>query len=157
MFAGAVSRVVWSYRLLVWSYHVGLPLCKGVVMGVDRHKFKPIRVRPREADRLWLAEHSAATGRAVNAIVADAIAAYRASLGGPTASGPTTVASGPTSGPTAEKRQRQRAQAQEPPPPDVIEEAIVPLERKPARSERCPHPKARVLKGLCRACGTYVG
>lgn len=21
----------------------------------------------------------------------------------------------------------------------------------------CPHPKARVLKGLCNACGTYVG
>ena len=21
----------------------------------------------------------------------------------------------------------------------------------------CPHPKARILKGLCNACGTYVG
>ena len=115
-------------------------------MAEDRHKFKPIRVRPRELDRLWLAEHSAATGRAVNAIVADAIAAYRASLGGPTASGPTTVSSGPTaepSGPTTEK-QPKRAQAQESPPGS-------------ARSAGCPHPKARILKGLCGACGTYVG
>ena len=31
--------------------------------------------------------------------------------------------------------------------------------RKPARSaaSACPQPKARVLKGLCGNCGTYVG
>ncbi len=120
--------------------------------GPDRHKHKPIRVRPRETDLLWLLEHSAATGRAVNAIVSDAVAAYRAGLSGPTASGPTTLASGPT----AEKRKSQRAQAQEapppPPPPDVVEEAIVPIER----SSRCPHPKARILKGKCWACGELV-
>jgi hypothetical protein len=26
-----------------------------------------------------------------------------------------------------------------------------------AEREGCPHPKARVLKGLCGACGTHVG
>ena len=31
--------------------------------------------------------------------------------------------------------------------------------RKPAQSagSTCPHPKARILKGLCGNCGTYVG
>ena len=27
----------------------------------------------------------------------------------------------------------------------------------PLVREDCPHPKARILKGLCRVCGTYVG
>ena len=144
VFAGVVSRVVWSYRLLVWSYHVGLPLCKGVVMGVDRHKFKPIRVRPRESDRLWLAEHSAATGRAVNAIVADAIAAYRAGLGGPTASGPTTVASGPTT-----EKQPKRARAAEVPPPAPVIADLVPASSLP---RRCSHPGKRSVGGYCHEC-----
>jgi hypothetical protein len=26
----------------------------------------------------------------------------------------------------------------------------------PAQAD-CPHPKARIVKGLCNACGTYVG
>lgn len=25
------------------------------------------------------------------------------------------------------------------------------------RESDCPHPKARIAKGLCNACGTYVG
>lgn len=25
------------------------------------------------------------------------------------------------------------------------------------RESDCPHPKARIIKGLCNACGTYVG
>jgi hypothetical protein len=29
-------------------------------------------------------------------------------------------------------------------------------ERRPAARD-CPHPKTRVMKGLCQACGTYVG
>jgi hypothetical protein len=29
-----------------------------------------------------------------------------------------------------------------------------PVRRQP---EPCPHPKARILKGLCGNCGTYVG
>ena len=97
-------------------------------MAEDRHKYKPVRFRPPESDLLWLLEHSKASGRAVNAVLADALAQYRASLSGPTASGPTTSASGPTT----EKKRPQRSRAQEvPPPPDVVEEAIVPLERKP--------------------------
>ena len=65
----------------------------------------------------------------------------------------------------------------EPPPPEVVQEAIVTIERarKPRRPKAaapvaaelarersrdqledagCPHPKSRVSKGLCGACGT---
>jgi hypothetical protein len=133
-------------------------------MAEDRHKYKPIRVRPREADRLWLLEHSAATGRAVNAIVSDAISAYRASLSGPTASGPTTEAipapsgpttasSGPTSGPTTEKRKSQRAQAQEPVP--GVAAGLVPASSLP-KPKRCNHQGTRVIGGWCDSCGVVV-
>jgi hypothetical protein len=131
-------------------------------MAEDRHKYKPIRVRPRESDRLWLLEHSAATGRAVNAIVSDAISAYRASLSGPTASGPTTSTvpaesgpttepkepSGPTSGPTTEKRKSQRARAQEPAPPVA---GLVPASSLP-KPRRCNHPGKRSVGGWCPDC-----
>lgn len=46
----------------------------------DRHKYKPIRFRPPEADRLWLMERHEKTGRAVNAILADALAEHRARI-----------------------------------------------------------------------------
>ncbi len=44
----------------------------------DRHKHTPIRFRPPEPDRLWLAEYAEQTGRPVNAILAEALAEYRA-------------------------------------------------------------------------------
>jgi len=31
------------------------------------------------------------------------------------------------------------------------------LPAQPADDEECPHPKARINKGLCGNCGTYVG
>jgi hypothetical protein len=43
----------------------------------DRHKHTPIRFRPPEADRLWLLEYADATGRPVNAVLAEALAEYR--------------------------------------------------------------------------------
>jgi hypothetical protein len=44
----------------------------------DRHKHPPISFRPPEADRSWLLEHAANTGQKVNAILAAALAEYRA-------------------------------------------------------------------------------
>jgi hypothetical protein len=44
----------------------------------DRHKHSPVRFRPPEADRLWLLEYAAKMGRAVNAVLAEALAEYRA-------------------------------------------------------------------------------
>ena len=125
-------------------------------MAEDRHKFKPIRIRPREADRLWLVEHSAATGRAVNAIVADAIAAYRAGLGGPTASGPTTVSSGPTtsaSGATTEKQPKRARAPKVPPPVPVIPAGLAPASALPGR---CTHPGKRSVGGYCRECDHLI-
>ena len=118
----------------------------------DRHKYKPLRVRPRESDRLWLVEHSAATGKAVNAIVSDAIAAYRASLSGPTTSGPTTEASGPTT----KERKPQRARAQEQPPaaPPVIAD-LVPASSLP-KPRRCSHPGKRSVGGYCGDCDHLI-
>jgi hypothetical protein len=43
----------------------------------DRHKSSPIPFRPPEADRVWLMAHAQRTGKAVNAILAAALAAYR--------------------------------------------------------------------------------
>jgi hypothetical protein len=43
----------------------------------DRHKHTPIRFRPPEADRSWLMKRAGETGRAVNAILAEALAEYR--------------------------------------------------------------------------------
>jgi hypothetical protein len=43
----------------------------------DRHKHAPIPFRPPEDDRTWLLERARRTGRAVNAILARALAEYR--------------------------------------------------------------------------------
>jgi hypothetical protein len=45
-------------------------------MPADRHKHTPLRFRPRPDDRARLAAFQAATGRPVNAILADALAAW---------------------------------------------------------------------------------
>ena len=45
-------------------------------MAPDRHKHTPIRFRPPEADRVRLLAYAAETGRAVNAIIAEALAEY---------------------------------------------------------------------------------
>lgn len=48
----------------------------------DRHKRPPVCFRPAEDDHQWLTEQSAATGRPVSAILAEALAAYRAAAEG---------------------------------------------------------------------------
>jgi hypothetical protein len=54
-----------------------------VVTTPSKHKHPPISLRLPEADRFWLLSHAEASGRPVNAIVADAVAAYRAALARP--------------------------------------------------------------------------
>jgi hypothetical protein len=39
----------------------------------------------------------------------------------------------------------------------VSETERVPGRRAARRDDSCPHPPARRAKGLCMACGTYVG
>jgi hypothetical protein len=46
----------------------------------DRHKYRPISFRPTEDDREWLEKHAAETASPVRAILADALAAYRAAI-----------------------------------------------------------------------------
>ena len=46
----------------------------------SQHKYPPVSFRPPEADRAWLLEHAKAEGKAVNAVLTAALAAYRASL-----------------------------------------------------------------------------
>jgi hypothetical protein len=41
-------------------------------------KYNPIGFRPPEPDRLWLLAYAQRTGRAVNAILAEALARFRA-------------------------------------------------------------------------------
>ena len=118
----------------------------------DRHKYKPVRFRPPESDRLWLVEHAATTGRAVNAVLADALAAYRATVSGPTTSGPATAPSGPTtsaSGATTEKQPKRARAPKVPPPVPVIPAGLVPA---PALPKRCTHPGKRSVGGWCPDC-----
>jgi hypothetical protein len=50
----------------------------------DRHKHQAISFRPPEGDRAWLESYAGETGRPVRAILAEALAAYRAAAGGAT-------------------------------------------------------------------------
>jgi hypothetical protein len=43
----------------------------------DRHRQPPIPFRPPEADRAWLVEYAERASRAVNAVLAEALAEYR--------------------------------------------------------------------------------
>lgn len=45
--------------------------------GKDRHKRSAIAFRPPEHDHRWLLERAQQTGTPVNAIIAEALAAYR--------------------------------------------------------------------------------
>ena len=49
----------------------------------DRHKRPPLYFRPRPEDRAWLEAFTAETGRAPNAILADALTAYREAMTAP--------------------------------------------------------------------------
>lgn len=44
----------------------------------SQHKHRPVSFRPPEGDRAWLLARAAATGQPVNAVLADALAEYRA-------------------------------------------------------------------------------
>lgn len=44
----------------------------------SQHKHPPISVRLPEGDRAWLMEYAEATGRAVNSVLTEAVAEYRA-------------------------------------------------------------------------------
>ena len=115
----------------------------------DRHKHKPLRFRPPETDLLWLLEHSAETGRAVNAVLSDALAAYRQSLSGPTTvapSGPTTQANPAPSGPTT----KRQARATKSPP------AIPGLKPASELPRRCTHPGKRSVGGYCNECDHLI-
>lgn len=39
----------------------------------DRHKVKPLRFRPPEAERRWLADYQERTGKPMNAILTEAV------------------------------------------------------------------------------------
>lgn len=46
----------------------------------DRHKHLPISFRPPEADRAWLEAYAGQTGQPLRAILAEALARYRAEI-----------------------------------------------------------------------------
>lgn len=47
-------------------------------MATDRHKTRPLRFRPPEPERLWLATYQEQTGKPMNAILTEAVRALRA-------------------------------------------------------------------------------
>ena len=47
----------------------------------SQHKHQPIAFRPPEGDRAWLLEYARLTGKPVNKILAEALAAYRVAAG----------------------------------------------------------------------------
>jgi hypothetical protein len=107
-------------------------------MMVDRHKTAPKAVRMPDGLLAWYEQHAAATGRPVNAALVAALTEYRTQHEG----GSTTVAAAPRQGTTT---------APAPAP-------VAAVQHQPQRAgKNCPHPRARINKGLCGACGTYVG
>jgi hypothetical protein len=49
-------------------------------MSPSKHRHRPLSFRPREdSDRAWVYEYAKTTGQPVSRILADALAAYRAS------------------------------------------------------------------------------
>ena len=106
----------------------------------SKHKHTPIPFRPPEGDRSWLQAYAEATGMAVNAVLVAALGEYRARHGGST-----PVVSPPPSGATT---QPGGTTTTKPPQPQH--------KRQSRHTEPCPHPRARVIKGLCGNCGTNV-
>ena len=49
------------------------------------------------------------------------------------------------------------AERQRPPAGSIDRQAEAVRQNRRAANGDCPHPKARINKGLCGACGTYVG
>jgi hypothetical protein len=112
----------------------------------DRHKHTPIRFRPPEADRSWLLEFAAETGNAVNAVLAAALAEFRARHGGPTAE-TAPVESGR---PAAPRRTSQRKAA-----PSAVFVAVGQEQPQPS-GKNCAHRNMRLSKGSCPDCGEWV-
>ena len=49
-------------------------------MATDRHKNTPLRFRPPDAERLWLAAYQEQTGKPMNAILTEAVRRLRAEV-----------------------------------------------------------------------------
>lgn len=119
----------------------------------DRHKSKPKAVRMPDGLEAWYRQHATETGRTLNAALVAALEDYRnrheaapLSVGGLKI--PVVI----------DERQ----------PPGTIGlvsawreggevKASAAVVVNVAPDPGCPHPKARVNKGLCGACGTNVG
>ena len=112
----------------------------------DRHKNPPKAVRMPDGLLAWYEDRAADTGQPVNALIVAALEDNRQRQDGATAPEPARAA-GATTRPARAK------------PARTVAAPATELPRKPPSAERgdCPHPKARITKGLCNACGTNVG
>jgi hypothetical protein len=115
----------------------------------SQHKHSPLRLRLPEAERAWVLAQHEETGRPVNAIIAEAVAAARKAAEG---------------GTTAQVLRGIKVVTDDRVPPGIVALAGPDHDGKPqvvaarvAPGPDCKHPRARVHKGLCGACGTYVG
>ena len=129
----------------------------------DRHKSKPISFRPPEGDRLWLASFAAETGRPLRAVLAAALAEYRANHGGVSANGGATTDSGdstPRGSSTRGKPRTARKPRTGPEPATALPSALpdVPLTVASAlpKPRRCSHPGKRSVGGWCPDCDHLI-
>lgn len=119
-------------------------------MTTDRHKEPPQAVRMPDGLKAWYREQATAEGQPLNALLVAALEEFRARH-----DGATTPPAPATRGATAPRKPRQPKAA-------PVVTFTVPLDSPNARialgaDPDCPHPKARINKGLCGACGTNVG
>lgn len=107
----------------------------------DRHKTTPKAVRMPDGLEARVETAAEADGASVNGFIVAAIEEKLRRRG----SGSTAPAAPVKRGSTTRKPREAPAPA-----------ARFVAAEKP-ESATCPHPKARINKGLCGACGTYVG
>jgi hypothetical protein len=142
----------------------------------DRHKANPKAVRMPDGLLAWYEQHAKDTGQFVNAVLVAALEDYRQRHGGGTTAvvapaksrrkppgkrGSTT----PVSGARLQELRAKAFASDVEPVTDPAELSRLSVEAHTAEiaaqtvpeQDTCPHPKARINKGLCGACGTYVG
>ena len=94
----------------------------------NKHRYRPISIRLPEASRLWLLAFAERTEQPLNQILTEAVTDWL-----------NTNDDAPPALPPAPAKKRPRKAA-----------AAAEL----ASQDTCPHPKIRVHKGMCGACGT---
>ena len=117
----------------------------------DRHKNHPKTVRMPAGLLAWYQERATATSEPVNALLVAALEDHRRRHdGGDTLPAASKVTPPAVTPPSPGRGRKVKAGSPAQPP------GRVPFREPAPERDDCPHPKARVHKGFCGACGRSV-